>query len=98
MDPRLAPEMIVELEKTLEFMESNKENEKRRFKGLKDFEISKVQRLIDWIKTSKFDRSVAVKNFYLYFSEHDKRRGSNLLEVFPELNNLWIEGKLANGK
>jgi sulfatase maturation enzyme AslB (radical SAM superfamily) len=98
MDPRLAPEMIVELEKTLEFMESNKENEKRRFKGFKDFEISKVQRLIDWIKTSKFDRSVAVKNFYLYFSEHDKRRGSNLLEVFPELNNLWIEGKLANGK
>jgi len=98
MDPRLAPEMIVELERTLSFMQNNKETWNTRFKGFKDFEIDKVQRLIDWIQGSRFDDEVALKNFYLYFAEHDRRRGTEFSSTFPELNTLWEKSKQLNGQ
>lgn len=97
MDPRLAPEMVTELERALAFMRANKETWTTRFKGFKDFEIDKVQRLIDWIRGSGFNNEVALKNFYLYFAEHDRRRGTEFLSVFPELNNLWEKSKQLNG-
>ena len=97
MDPRLAPEMVTELERALAFMRANKETWTTRFKGFKDFEIDKVQRLIDWIRGSGFDNEAALKNFYLYFAEHDRRRGTEFLSVFPELNNLWKKSKQLNG-
>jgi hypothetical protein len=28
-------------------------------------------------------------NFYKYFSEHDKRRGTNFVETFPELEEFY---------
>ena len=37
-----------------------------------------------------------MKNFYLYFSEHDRRRGTDFLKTFPELNNLWTLSKQSN--
>ena len=43
------------------------ETKETHFKGFKDFEISKVQRLIDWVKNNTgFDRELAMKNFYLF--------------------------------
>jgi len=54
MDPRLVPELVIVLKQTLEFMKTHKETWSTRFKGFKDFEIDKVQRLIDWIYISKF--------------------------------------------
>jgi len=98
MDSRLAPEMIVELERTLSFMQNNKETWNTRFKGFKDFEIDKVRRLIDWVRGSTFDNETAVKNFYLYFKEHDRRRDTDFLSVFPELNTLWEKSKQLNGQ
>lgn len=97
MDPRLAPDMIIELERALGFMQNNKETWNTRFKGFKDFEIDKVQRLIDWIRGSEFNNEIPMKNFYLYFSEHDRRRGTDFCKVFPELNTLWEKSKKANG-
>ncbi len=77
-------------------MQQNKETESNRFKGFKDYEISKVQRLIDWITLTPFDDKIAIKNFYLYFLEHDRRRGTDFQKTFPELNNLWIQSKGQN--
>lgn len=92
LNPKLAPELVCELERALEFMMANVEGEHNRFKGFKDFEISKVQRLIDWVKNDgKFDRDTAMKNFYLFFSQHDERRGTDFLNTFPELEQLWNE-------
>ncbi len=98
MDPRIAPEMIATLESTLTFMQANKETWSTRFKGFKDFEIDKVQRLIDWIKGSNFNNETALKNFYLYFKEHDRRRGTDFLSTFPELNTVWEKSKQINGQ
>jgi len=90
LNPRIFPELITELEKSVKYMLEHKEEEHNRFKGFKDFEINKVERLIDWIKSgTDFNRSQAMKNFYLFWIEHDKRRGTNFLETFPELTEQW---------
>lgn len=94
LNPKLIPELIVELEKTLRFMLQNKEGHWNQFKGFKDFEISKVRRLIDWIKyDTNFDRDKAMANFYAFFSQHDQRRGTDFLKTFPELEDFWNKCK-----
>ena len=94
MNPKLIPELTVELEKSIKYMNENKETMFNRFKGFKDFEISKVQRLIDWVKApAGFDRTLAMKNFYLFFSQHDERRSTNFVNTFPELEQFWTECK-----
>jgi sulfatase maturation enzyme AslB (radical SAM superfamily) len=99
LNPKMLPEYVSELEKSIKYMNNNKETAFNRFKGFKDFEISKVQRLIDWIKnTDGFDKNLHMKNFYLYFKEHDKRRGTDFLKTFPDLENFWHQCKeLING-
>ena len=67
-------------------------------KGFKDFEVSKVQRLIDWIKQeSNFDKNKAMKNFYMFFTEQDRRRNTNFLNTFPELTDFWNNCKDTHG-
>lgn len=98
LSPKIIPELVEELEKSVKYMNENKETMFNRFKGFKDFEISKVQRLIDWINAQdSYDKELAMKNFYLYFTEQDRRRDTNFLEVFPELENFWIKCKQKNG-
>lgn len=98
LDPRILPDMISVLEESIEFMMENKETRANRFMGFKDFEISKVRRLIDWIKApTSLDRNLHMKNFYKYFIEHDKRRGTVFLNTFPELENFWKQCEALNG-
>jgi len=98
LNSKLLPEMVTELEKAKEYMLENIEGANNHHKGFKDFEVSKVQRLIDWIKQeSNFDREKAMKNFYLFFTEQDKRRNTNILNTFPELENFWNNCKDKNG-
>jgi hypothetical protein len=89
--------LVSELEKTIDFMILNKEGKFNQFKGFSDFEVSKVQRLIDWVNSEpEFDVDTAKTDFYLFFSQHDERRGTNFLNTFPELENFWNECK-TNG-
>ena len=98
LNPKLLPDMIKELERTVEFMKYNPETKWNEFKGFSDFEISKVQRLIDWIKSDTgFDRKKAQKNFYLFWSEHDRRRGTSFVNTFPELTDFFQECRQLNG-
>ena len=92
LNPKLLPQLISELERTIEFMKYNPETKWNEFKGFSDFEISKVQRLIDWIKSDTgFNSELAKENFYLFFSQQDKRQGTNFLNTFPELETFWKE-------
>lgn len=98
LNPKLIPELVVELEKSLEFMKANPETRHNEFKGFSDFEVSKIQRLIDWIKSETgFNRALAMKNFYLFFSQHDARRDTDFVNTFPELLTFWNECKDLNG-
>ena len=92
LNSKLLPEMISELENAKEYMLENTEGMFNHHKGFKDFEVSKVQRLIDWIKQeSNFDKNKSMKNFYSFFNQQDKRQGTNFLNTFPELETFWKE-------
>lgn len=90
LNPRMYTSRIGELHKCVEFMENNKDGDTAEFQGFSDFEIEKVKRLINWIEAGHdFDKETAMRNFYRFFSEHDKRRGTGFLESFPELGPFW---------
>ena len=94
LNPKMFPELVNELDKSIEYMTLHKEEEQNRFKGFKDFEINKVQRLKDWVLAdNNFNRTANLKNFNLYFTEQDRRRGTDFLKTFPELHAQWEESK-----
>jgi hypothetical protein len=98
MNPKLLPGLVTELEETIKYMSANKETRFSRYKGFKDFEISKVQRLIDWVKAdTQYNQEENMKNFYLYFKEHDKRNNTDFVKVFPQLEDFWNQCKDLNG-
>lgn len=94
LNAQLMPHMVRELYKCINFMKANKETAKNPFTGFKDFEISKIQRLIDWVNSPKnFNENLARKNFAAFIDEYDKRNMTNFKEVFPELTQFYDECK-----
>lgn len=90
MNSKLMPEQIGSLEQCVDYMENNKDGDSNEFQGFSDFEISKVTRLINWIKSDTgFDKNKAEKNFKAFFRQHDKRRNTNFVNVFPELKGYY---------
>ena len=87
--------MLKSLLDSIEYMNANKESEDTRFKGFKDFEIDKIQRLYDWASQpmNSEEETIAKKNFHLFFREHDRRRNTDINKTFPELSNFIKECK-----
>jgi hypothetical protein len=59
--------------------------------GYSDVENQKVKRIYDWM-ISPQDSTQQMKNrynFYKYFSEHDRRRGTDFVKTFPELEEFY---------
>lgn len=81
------------LEKTKQFMESNLETDENLFHGFKDYEIQRLDRDIAWMKNSlpveQLQQNRA--DFYRFFAEHDRRRGTDFLATFPEMSQWWQE-------
>ena len=71
------------------------ETEETRFKGFKDYEMQRLDRDIAWMRSGqKLDAKYLAQqkaDFYKFFTEHDKRRGTNFLETFPEMKSFWKE-------
>ena len=83
-------------ESNIEYMQKNSGEEK----GLhifKDFEIQKMQRNLAYWRENADASMQQKKNFYAFFNEHDRRRGTNFLNIFPEMEEFWMECKNANG-
>lgn len=83
------------LEEAIEFMEENIHDDNAdSFIGFYDFEIDKVKRNLDWMRTKDASPEVidiANKNFVKFFKQHDERRGTDLLQTFPEFTDFWRE-------
>ena len=93
---QLLPESYVdELETVWAFMLKNIETEATRFQGFKDYEIARLDRDIAWMRDGQqLDASYTQKNkadFYRFFAEHDRRRGTDFLNTFPEMSAWWAE-------
>jgi len=62
------------------------------FHGFKDYEIARLDRDIAWMRAGQDkDHSQAKADFYRFFSEHDRRRGTDFLKTFPEMKSWWAE-------
>lgn len=80
----------------LKFIEDNVDDSDRtKFTTL---EYEKFKRVVDYMATTKYDAATlteARRNFYNWFNEHDRRRGTNLVETFPEMIGFYYECKDA---
>lgn len=65
------------------------------FQGFKDYEIARLDRDIAWMRDGqKLDTTYINRNkadFYKFFSEHDRRRGTDFTKTFPEMATWWQE-------
>jgi organic radical activating enzyme len=93
---QLLPESYVDqLEQTWTWMMKNLETSEDPFHGFKDYELARLDRDIAWMRDgTKLDTNYIQQNkadFYRFFSEHDRRRGTDFLKIFPEMSNWWKE-------
>jgi organic radical activating enzyme len=64
--------------------------------GYTDIEINKVKRIKDWFYSEEEnDLKVNRKDFYKFIREHDKRRGTNFIETFPELEDFFYKCRVS---
>ena len=62
------------------------------FHGFKDYELARLDRDIAWMRAGQGqDHSAAKADFYRFFREHDRRRGTDFLKTFPEMRAWWSE-------
>ena len=75
----------------IEFMKDNLETKEKRFHGFKDYEVDRMERNLEWMKTSmeESDLNMHRANFYRFFTEHDHRRNTDFLKTFPEMEEFW---------
>jgi hypothetical protein len=90
---QILPESYADkLEHTWAWMLKNIETPKDPFHGFKDYELARLDRDIAWMRAGQGqDHSVAKADFYRFFSEHDRRRGTDFLKTFPEMRGFWQE-------
>ena len=93
---QILPESYVsKLEQARDFMSANLETSDTRFHGFKDYEVQRLDRDIAWMRNGQHmdpvQLSTARSDFYRFFSEHDRRRGTDFLATFPEMTSWWKE-------
>jgi len=81
------------LSNTHSWMMNNLETTADPFHGFKDYEAARLDRDIAWMRSGLSDhmRHQHMADFYRFFSEHDRRRGTNFLKTFPEMRSWWAE-------
>lgn len=83
-------EFLPYFDEILEFIQDNVvEHDTKMFSQL---EYERFRRVRDYFATTQYsDERIRQgrKDFYNWFTEYDKRRGTNFLETFPEFENFW---------
>ena len=91
----LPPVYAKRLQDVINWMRENLETPEHPFRGFKDYEVQRMQRVLDWMQEGWRLQPEYVKlqraDFYRFFNEHDKRRGTDFLETFPEMREFWDE-------
>jgi organic radical activating enzyme len=93
---QILPESYADkLEHLWAWMLKHIETEDDPFHGFKDYELSRLDRDIAWMQSGQ-EMAPEIMNthkadFYRFFSEHDRRRGTDFLKTFPEMRSWWTE-------
>ena len=90
---QILPESYAQqLEQARDYMLENQTTEANPLHGFKDYEIQRLERDIAWMRSAQGqDHAPAQADFYRFFSEHDRRRGTDFLRTFPEMRSFWTE-------
>ena len=81
-----------QLERARDYMLANMVTEANPLHGFKDYEVQRIERDIAWMREGQHeDNSTARADFYRFFNEHDRRRGTDFLTAFPEMRSWWAE-------
>ena len=89
----LLPESYQEIHKeNIEYMQKFS-GEEQGYGAFKDFEIQKMLRNLAYWRTNANNNTQNKKNFYAFFNEHDRRRGTRFMNIFPEMADFWQECK-----
>jgi hypothetical protein len=79
---------------SLKFMEKNlKENDPTKFNTI---EYEKFRRVVDYMESTVYDDDKLEegrRDFYNWFSTLDLRRGTNIVETFPEMEKFFKQCK-----
>jgi MoaA/NifB/PqqE/SkfB family radical SAM enzyme len=82
----------VKLESVRDYMLANMTTGANPFHGFKDYEVQRLERDIAWMRQGQCqDNRGAQADFYRFFAEHDRRRGTDFLATFPEMRAWWQE-------
>lgn len=83
-------EYILYFDKILKFIKDNTdEQDPTKFS---EIEYEKFRRVRDYFAAANYSEEQireGRKDFYTWFTEYDRRRGTNFLETFPEMQNFW---------
>ena len=90
----LPPNYAEMLEPALAIMNANAETHDNAYKGFFDFEIEKMRRFMDYVKAGpheaeRINVDISRRDFKLFVDEHDRRRGTNFKQTFPELEEFY---------
>jgi len=83
----------------LEFIQTNLEDRNIRGKenmGFFEWEGDKFKRILDIMYEEKIDDATLIQNrldFITFVDEHDRRRGTNFLKTFPEMEDAYNQWK-----
>ena len=84
-------------DKILKFIDDNRdEQDVTKFS---DMEYERFRRVRDYFNTVSYPEPRVIegrKDFYNWFTEYDRRRGTIFLNVFPEMSDFYNECKLLN--
>ena len=89
---QILPEAYADkLEAVADWMEEYMETPDKPFRGFKDYEVQRMRRDIAWMREGTDNLEQKRADFYRFFSEHDRRRGTDFLFAFPEMKSFWKE-------
>lgn len=59
--------------------------------GYADVEVQKIKRIYDWMNSEQDQQSLQThrRDFYAFFNEYDKRKGTDFCATFPELVDFY---------
>lgn len=79
------------MEESIRYMRKYLETRETRLKGTKDFEVAKLERVLSWMREEIPNKELkrGRANFFHFFTEHDRRRGTNFTRTFPEMSDFW---------
>lgn len=91
----LTEDFLTYIEECADFMYNNLEGPKNPYLGFYGFEAGKMKRIYDLVDSAiknppDEDNLITLrKDFYLFFQEYDRRRGTNFLQTYPEMQKFW---------